>query len=248
MANPLALGRSVVVLPLLVGLLLWAQPANAAGFDHTPLQAILEATVRAGRVDYAGLKAAHEPKLRAYLAAVAKAKPAGWSRDAQLAFYLNAYNAIVLGAVVERWPSISNVLEVKGFFDRLKYPVAGRTLTLNQLEKEIILKKFGDPRIHFALVCAARSCPPLRAAIFRANGLSGRLDQLTRAFINSRSGVQQRANGFHISTLFQWYAQDFAKAGGVAKFLGKYHKRHGAELAAATKFSYLPYNWSLNKR
>ncbi len=68
---------------------------------------------------------------RAYLAVVAKAKPAGWSRNAQFAFYLNAYNAIVLGAVVERWPGISSVLKVKGFFDRLKYPVAGRKLTLN---------------------------------------------------------------------------------------------------------------------
>lgn len=248
MAKLLALGRWVVVLPLLVGLLSSAQPANAAGFDHAPLAAILKATVRAGRVDYAGLKAAHEPKLRAYLAAVAKAKPAGWTRDAQLAFYLNAYNALVLGAVVERWPSISNVLKVKGFFDRLKYPVAGRKLTLNQLEKQVILKKFGDPRIHFALVCAARSCPPLRAAVFSAKGLSGRLDQLTRAFINSRSGVKKSADGFHVSTLFQWYAKDFAKAGGVAKFLGKYHGRHGAELAAATKFAYLPYDWSLNKR
>ena len=234
-------------LPLM--LLLAGLPATALGFDHKPLDAILRAHVRGGRVDYAGIKARDADKLAAYVKAVGSASVSGMSKNAKLAFYLNAYNALVIKAVVDRWPGITSVMKVPGFFKSKRYKVAGRTVTLDQLENKVIRPTFKEPRIHFALVCAARSCPPLPSRAFSASGLDKTLDRLARSFINSSRGVQVSGDTIRVSRLFEWYAGDFvAAAGSVGKFLARYHKTHADKLKAATKLDYLNYDWALNKK
>lgn len=233
--------RPISALALLT-LLLAAPDAHA--FDHSRFDAILKAHVRAGRVDYAAIKARAKADLDAYVTAVGGAKIDGLSRDAKLAFYLNAYNAMVIKAVVERWPNIESVIKVSGFFDGARYRVAGRSVTLNQLEKKIILPTFKEPRVHFALVCAARSCPPLRARAFAGRGLSRVLEGLTKRFVNSNRGVRMEGGRVSVSKLFQWYAKDF---GDVKAFLARYHDRHAAAIKAASSLAYLHYDWALNK-
>ena len=126
----------------------------AAALSHKPFDTILRTYVKNGRVDYAGIKANAKTNLDAYVKSLASASP-GSSANAKKAFYFNAYNAIVIKAVVDRWPEVKSVLKVPGFFKRLRYTVAGRKVTLDQLEKKVILGEFKDARTHFALVCAA---------------------------------------------------------------------------------------------
>lgn len=236
-------------LTLLTTLAVLALPITALAFDHKPFQALLTAHVRGGRVDYAGIHAdaGARARLGRHVRSLGSASLAGKSRNAQLAFYLNAYNAIVIKAVVDRWPQTS-VMKVKGFFKRFKYKVAGRMVSLDQLENAIIRPRFKEPRIHFALVCAARSCPPLSSRAFSAATLERTLDRLTRAFINSRHGVQLSGGKVKVSRLFQWYEGDFkAAAGSAGKYLARYHKKH-AGLLARGGLGYLRYDWSINKK
>lgn len=223
-----------------------APPAHA--FSHAPLDALLKKHVRRGKVDYQGIKSTSQAQLDAYVAAVGKARIGAMSRQTRLAFYLNAYNALVIKGVVDRLPGLSSVMKVKGFFDKQRHLVAGKRVTLNQLENTIIRPTFKEPRIHFALVCGARSCPPLRAAAFRAAGLDGVLERLARNFINSGYGVQVKGDAVKVSQLFKWYAADFEQASGsVGKYLARYHKTHAERLPTA-KLGYLHYSWALNKK
>jgi len=223
-----------------------ATPADA--ISHAPYDALLKKHVKRGKVDYAGIKETNHAALDAYVTAVGKARVGGMSKHAKLAFYLNAYNALVIKGVVDRLPNVTSVMKVKGFFDKHKHLVAGRRVTLNQLENEIIRPTFKEPRIHFALVCGARSCPPLRAAAFRASGLDGVLERLTRSFINGWYGVQVKGEAVKVSQLFKWYAKDFEQASGsVGKYLARYHKKHADRLARG-KLGYLHYSWALNKK
>ena len=241
------LNRTPLILALLTLLALPATRAEA--FDHKPYQGILSAFVKRGRVDYAGIRndAAARARLNGYVTALGAAKLAGKNRNTQLAFYLNAYNAIVIKTVVDRWP-VTSVMKVKGFFKRIKHRVAGQSVTLDQLENRVIRPRFKEPRIHFALVCAARSCPPLSSSAFSAATLNRALERLTRAFINGSHGVRVRGDKAWVSRLFTWYEGDFSAAAGTAgKYLARYHKKHGAVLARGG-YSYLPYDWSINKK
>ncbi|MCZ7681820.1 MAG: DUF547 domain-containing protein [Sandaracinaceae bacterium] len=110
---------------------------------------------------------------------VGEADVASLSRDARLAFYLDAYNALVVKAVIDRWP-IEGVMRVPGFFDRARYRVAGRDLTLNELENDVI-RGFAEPRVHFALNCASASCPRLGRTPYPASRTFARGSSARRA-------------------------------------------------------------------
>ncbi len=231
---------------LTLSLLLLAAPALA--FSHAPFDALLKKHVKRGKVDYQGIKATSQAQPNPNVAAVGKARVGGMSKNTKLAFYLNAYNALVIKGVVDRLPGFTSVMKVKGFFDKHKHLVAGKRVTLNQLENTIIRPSFKEPRIHFALVCGARSCPPLRAAAFRTSGLDGVLERLARNFINGRHGVQVKGDAVKVSQLFKWYAKDFEQASGsVGKYVARYHKKHADKLSTA-KLGYLHYSWVLNKK
>jgi hypothetical protein len=236
-------------LGLLIAPILLSAGSAWAGFEHAPLDALLRRHVERGRVDYDAIKRSDRDraKLEAYVRSLAKAKVDTLDKQQQLAFYLNAYNALVLRAVVRRRPKLKRVMDVEGFFKQHTYRVAGRELTLDQLENKLIRPRFRDPRIHFALVCAARSCPPLQERAFRGATLERTLERLTRAFINSPRGVRLGQGKPRISKIFDWYAADFrAAAGSVGKYLARYHARGAASLGATRTFAFLPYDWALN--
>ncbi len=221
-------------------------PAEAGkSFDHGTFDSILRRFVKAGRVDYSGIKRSALPDLDAYLGRVAGAEPRGMSRRDKLAFYLNAYNAHVIRAVAKRLP-LRSVMAVKGFFDRIEHRVAGRRLTLNDLESKVIRRQFDEPRIHFALVCAARSCPPLQSRAFTAGRLQRMLEGATRRFLNSKEGVQIAGGKARVSKLFEWYAVDFNKAAGsVGEYVARYRRADRAALTSSAP-AFLHYNWTLN--
>ncbi len=236
-------------LSLLLSLSIVASEAHAEAPDHAPLDRILRAHVKGGKVAYSRIKASEGEALDAYLETVAGASLKGLSRNEKLAFYINAYNALVIRSVIRRLP-LKSVMKVKGFFDKARHKVAGRKITLNDLENKIIRPRFKEPRIHFALVCAAKSCPPLMGRAFAAKTLKRDLERLTRRFLNSRYGLVIEGGTVKASQLFNWYKQDFVDANGsVGKYLARYRKADAALLTReGLKVSHLKYDWSLNGR
>lgn len=225
-----------------------AAPAFAADIvDNKPFDALLKKYVnKKGMVDYAGLKASDKDKaaLDAYVDAIGSAKVSG-GVSTKLAFYINAYNAIVIKSIVDRYP-IESVMKVEGFFKSTKHTVAGKSLTLDQLENDIIRKEFSEPRIHFVLVCGAQSCPRLQRRAASGNSLNGLLESAAKEFIPKATKID--GNTVTTSELFNWFKDDFVKAeGSVGKFLAKYLPKHKEVLISdAASFKFSTYSWKLN--
>lgn len=210
---------------------------------------ILSKNVANGRVAYASIDSA---KLDLYLKAVGTAKVPE-DRSQAIAFYVDAYNAYVLRAVLDHKRPRS-VLDVKDFFDEKKYLVAGKTLSLNQLEKEQLNPFAKDPRTHFVLVCAAVGCPILEDKPYAGSDVNARLEAATRRYLSGPTGAIAETGALKLSMIFSWYAADFVgiEGGGdpgVLSFVKKYLPAEASQKAGnAPKISYLDYNWTLNQQ
>lgn len=220
--------------------------------DHRPFDALLKKHVDArGQVAYAAwaTNEADRATLKSYVDAIGRARVESKSEASRLAFYINAYNAIVLNAVLEKWP-VESVMKVEGFFTAEKHRVANQEMTLDDLEhNKVIRVQFAEPRIHFVLVCAAKSCPPLlRSAMTEAN-LEQTLDSATRAFIPA--ATRRRGDKVITSQLFNWFKQDFEKdAGSVAAYLARYTEGETKALLESDKVTidFSDYDWAINDR
>ncbi len=167
---------------------------------------------------------------------------------------INLYNATVLKLVVEGElkSSIRELSEDKKgleIFDRPILVVAGSPLSLTGLEK--VLREEGrDPRVHFAINCAARSCPPLQRAPFRADALEIQLERAAREFLASKEAVTVERDRVAINRIFEWYRDDFGPVGSVAAFIKSYAPAGVFDTLKAAKFedalTYREYDWSLN--
>jgi len=224
-------------------------PAPTTQPDTAPYARVLRAYLHSdGRFDYAGLHGdeARMADLHAYVSSVGAARPEAWPRDEQLAFYLNAYNALVLLAVERRWP-IDSVMHEDGFFDTDKYTVAGREQTLNELETDVIRGRFHEPRIHFAVNCASLGCPRLWPTPFSARNLERELERRTRVFVRATTTVNREAGRVRVSKLFQWFAPDFGAAGGPGAFVARYLDPEDAAIARRVVIpDFASYDWALN--
>ena len=129
------------------------------------------------------------------------------SDDAKLAYLINAYNVFVMHQVLERWP-IKKVNKIRGFFDKHKFTLDGKEVTLNYVENKLV-RPFGDPRIHAALVCAAVSCPPLRNEAYRALKLDEQLKDNTQRWLADPKKNTAKKKRAYISKIFKWYRKDF---------------------------------------
>lgn len=236
----------------------WASLAGfAAGMElaHARLEAVLKSRVSEGRVDYAGLKS-HPTELDRYLESLAQTDRAefnAWPEADRLAFLINAYNAYTLRLIRDHYPlrsirDIGNLL--KGPWDQPVVRIYGETLSLDALEHQVIRRDYREPRIHFALVCAAKGCPPLRAEAYVGARLETQLNDQTRAFLadSSKNRVEVATKTVFLSPIFKWYQEDFDRhAGSVLAAL----KPHWPELPATTdgfRIRYTEYDWTLNDR
>lgn len=235
------------------GVPLSSEAPNHALPNHALFDEVLQAHVNAeGQVDYAGLKA-HPEKLEAYLDMLAVTDPAALSYNEQLAFWLNAYNALVIKAVVDRYPttSVRSIKPFGGFFYRLKFQVAGKPYTLNEIEHDVIRAEFVDARVHFALVCASVGCPVLENRAFFADTLEERLETVTFNFVANPEKVrlERGARRIYLSKIFKWYAADFTEGyAGVTDFLADYLPLDDAAFLETeeVELHYLDYDWTLN--
>ncbi|MBA3546997.1 MAG: VTT domain-containing protein [Planctomycetes bacterium] len=232
--------------------------ADGASFDHATLDALLARHVNAaGGVDYAALAADREP-LRRYIAAIAEAPFAALGRDEKLALLINAYNAFTLDLLVE-WlgrdgvAGIRDIPEARRWDDR-RWSIGGQVWSLSQIEHEQIRAKFREPRIHWALVCAAVGCPPLRDEAYTAARLDEQLaDQASRVHRDGSRWLryEPHAARIELTPLYDWYGSDFVQVhGSVAAAVAKHHEavRKDLEEGRKLQIAWLPYDWSLNSQ
>ena len=247
-----------------------ATPAWAFDHSHGLLAEVLQAHVRAGRVDYAGLQ--RQPhSLRRYrdqIAALTPADLAGFSRSQQLALWINIYNAGVLASIVDNYPlsrgsltglafPSNSIWQIPRVFKRKSHGVAGVAYSLDAIEHEILRPNFREPRLHMALVCAARSCPPLRSEPYRAEILDAQLNDQARQFLGDRQrGLQidRESRRIEVSAIFKWFGEDFAagkdQTRGVLNFISQHvDAKTRLELASMRqpRIVYLDYDWTLNE-
>ena len=231
-----------------------SKPApRTASVDHTLLNELLGKFVDdAGGVDYAGLKK-NDTLLNQYILSIAKAPRDQLGRDERLALLINAYNAFTLRLILDYYPiqSIRKIPAAKRWDDR-RWRIGGQLLSLDQIEHEEIRPKFHEPRIHFALVCAAVGCPMLRNEAYRADAIDEQLeDQTKRIHASHRWFRFDRESGtVTLTKLYKWYGKDFEQAAGsVTAFAARYSDELGDALAAKRriKIRWLDYDWSLNE-
>jgi len=210
-------------------------------YDNTT--ALLERYVKNGKVDYAALKTAGD--LNRIVDQIANADIEGLTSLEKKAFLINAYNLLVIDQVLENYP-LTSVLDVNSFFDAKKVIVAGDKISLNTLEKEFLLKKYNDPRLHFVLVCGALDCPPIIDKPYLPKNLDAQLNQQTRLAVNNADFLRTSASGVELSQIFNWYAADFGgNKKAVLEFINKFKE---VPVPATSKVGYYEYNWALNQR
>jgi uncharacterized protein DUF547 len=239
-----------------IAALLAATVMGNTDFDHSAFDRLLKAHVVDGMVDYDAF--ARASGFPAYLDQLARAQPETLSSKEQLAYWINVYNAYTIQLVnahKER-KSIRNinktlgVLKAMGPWKEEMVKAGGKTMSLDHVEHEIIRKRFQEPRIHFALVCAARSCPPLRREAYAGERLDDQLDDQARIFIAQspdKNRVDVARATAHLSPIFSWFKDDFGP--DLGRFLARYVP-DGPErkLLESGKFKIVetPYDWSLN--
>lgn len=223
-------------------------------FDHTALDGVLKSFVDAeGLVDYRGLK--QEPAaLNAYIAAIREAPFSDLGRNEKLALLINAYNAFTLQLILENYPlgSIQDIPNKKRWDDS-RWVIGGQTYSLNQIEHEQIRPKFIEPRIHFALVCAAVGCPKLRQEAYSGSRINEQLDDQMRTIHANERWFRYKAgdSSVHLTQLYNWYAGDFAQtAGSPLEFAASYSTALKQALVSGNKpkIEWLDYDWSLNEQ
>ena len=230
-----------------------------AAVDHGPWDRFLQSYVvtddhGVNRVAYGDVTEVDRRSLEDYLAALSRAPVTGMARGAQLAFWINLYNALTVDLVVDHFP-VNSVRDIKpgflavGPWNMAVVEVEGRELTLNDIEHRILRPLWRDVRIHYVLNCAAAGCPNLAREAFTAANVERLLDAAARAFVNSSRGVAfDRRGRLVVSKIYSWFREDFG--GSAAGVLD--HLRHYAEpallkrLADARRIHKYRYDWSLN--
>lgn len=215
------------------------------------LDAILAVCVKDRRVDYAAVER-RLVELDAFLVTVAKQDVRGLSGNEQLAFFINAYNALVVRSFVSHGKK--RVVDVPGFFDKETFLVAGERLTLNLLEEKHIRRLdarglSADPRIHFVVNCASRDCPPLAAKAYVAATLPQDLEARTAAFLGRANevAVDAKTRRVVVVQLFEWYAADFGGEPAVRAFIARYVPAVKEQVVDDTwDLDYRPYDWTTN--
>lgn len=239
--------RAAASILVLTAILIAGATASATDLHHD-FDKILAANVSDGVVNYPGIGA--DPRFPAYVSKLAEALPADLSQNEQLAFYINAYNALAIKGILDGHSPASLLGRYK-YFKSVEYTVGGQTMNLYDLEREVIIP-FAEPRIHFAIVCASVSCPPLRAEAYSADRLNAQLDEQARTFLSdsSKNRIEPDKKTLRLSKIFDWFPKDFSDhSGSVQKYVAQYidDKNIAAALRADTyKIKYLKYNWNLN--
>ena len=208
-------------------------------FDDT--QDFLGSVVSNGKVDYQAVKGSTE--LQALIDYIATADVSGDDSNTKQAFYINAYNLLVINEAAKSYP-LQTLNDVSGFFDRTSHTIAGERFTLNSFEKDFLLKEYQDPRYHFVLVCGALGCPPITNFAYTPILLEQQLERQTKKSLNDPNFVRTGDGRIGLSQIFEWYRSDFgSNKKAVIEYINGYRDN---KLSVASKIYYYNYDWTIN--
>jgi len=239
------------------------EKASETPDSYARWDAILRATVSEdGWVDYAAIRESHAAELGAFIREIGDLRLEGMDRKAQMAFWINAYNAVCIKKILDH--DLPDEVPHASFFGtniftEETYRVAGRVRSLDQIEHEILRKRFKDNRVHAALVCAASSCPRLRNEAYRGPKLDQQLDEECRRWIQvgrdkrgrRKNHLDRKENVLHVSKIFDWYEEDFGDSDeGIRKFVARFSNQEDATFISRhdPEIEFLPYDWHLNRK
>jgi len=270
----------IIIVLLTLSFSIWpCGGAESEVFSYSQYAELLRRYVHSnGVVNYKGIKE-DRGTLDAFTSSLAELD-AGvyntWSKDKKIAFWINAYNSLTLKAIVDNYPIKStffgrrlypanSIRQIKGVWKKLTFSVMGELLTLDGIEHSKLRASFNEPRIHMALVCAAKSCPSLRNEPYYADKLDFQLEQQSAAFHGSkkRFRIDKSSKTVFMSKIFEWFGADFAKTysvkdafkghnateRAVLHFISLHVNKGDASYLKNNMYSlkYLEYDWSLNE-
>lgn len=180
------------------------------------------------------------------------------SRDDQIAFYINAYNACCIKAVLDQYP-IHSPMDIDGFFDKLKFNVAGEYLTVSEIEYDRLIANYLDMRAHFAVVCADRGCLPLKPGAYNGKNLNADLEAAAKKFVTDERHfkVDHEKKEVQISKIFEWYGEKFLKdpklkveSGKPERYLSHWVDEETKKLLESGGYSLkiIEWNWTINEK
>lgn len=249
-------------------------------FGYCDFGALLQAYVDdEGMVKYGALEA-DRAKLDAFAGAIGSLDPAvfdTWADNEKIVFWINAYNGLTLKAIIDHYPikpsfiaslrfPKNSIRQIPGVWEKLKFRVMGREMTLDEIEHANLRRNFNEPRIHMALVCAAMGCPPLRNEPYANDRLDSQLDDQTRRFLSDplKFRIDREGGRVYLSSIFKWFGGDFVKTHGVDDAFAKHSRADRAVLNFISRYldeadsgylstreyaiEYLDYDWSLNEQ
>jgi hypothetical protein len=242
---------SIAATIMIAGIWIAGAGVHAGQVDHSLYASLLSRHVKNGVVDYKGFQD-DEAFLDRYLEVLATVDPKLLSTDDQFAFYVNAYNAWTIKLILSRYPDIRSIKDLGSLFSSpWKKTIAridGGLLTLDQIEHDILRKRFKDPRVHFVVNCASKSCPPLQGEPFTGSHLDDQLNQAVKAFINDSRFNRLEGDTLWVSKIFDWFPEDFNGdvIGYFIKFADAPLSHQLEKNKRRIKVDHLEYDWSLN--
>ena len=239
---------------LLVSIVVTRTPARSdthTTVDHRLYGALLKKYVHHGVVNYQGFKN-EEKLLDHYLKVLENTETKILSRHEQFAFYINAYNAWTIKFILSGYPGITSIKDLGSIFrspwKKKICRIDGTVITLDDIEHEILRPRFEDPRVHFAINCASKGCPPLISEPYNGSILDRQLDESTAAFLNNSERNRLDGNVLYVSKIFKWFPKDFRNdvVGFFMKYVTEDIRTRLEQTRGNIAIDYLDYDWSLN--
>ncbi|MCH2155504.1 MAG: DUF547 domain-containing protein [Opitutales bacterium] len=219
---------------------------NESGL-HQPYAELLSVYAKAEGIDYATWFQSPNDryKLSKYISALGETYPKTSGYEDRKAILINLYNAAMIETVFQYYPinSVTEIMPDFGIFRKKHIQLGDDIVSLDDIEKGILLKEYPDPRIHFAVNCASISCPPLRQEPYYGERLNEQLEEQTLFFAGWIEGLQIREDRVLLSSLLDWYAHDFEDNDPIG-FLNQYRE---SAIPRDRPIEYIPYNWDLNR-
>ncbi len=237
-----------------------SQPISHAGFDSL----LQKHVTKEGSVNYEGF-IQDKTQFDAYITLLQNNHPNNnWSKKEQLAYWINAYNAFTVQLILDNYPtkSIKDIKSgipfINSVWDIKFINIEGKEYDLNNIEHDIIRKKFKEPRIHFAVNCASYSCPRLRNEAFFPERLEEQLEEQTRLFFNDkRKNNIVSKDKIVLSSIMKWYSTDFTNKGFFSRLFGGKARSQNLisfvnpyvdiDISKDAEVKFMHYRWDLNK-
>jgi len=212
--------------------------------DHSIWDKLLKMYVADnGDVNYKGFKMDAET-LNSYIDYLASKVPSeNWSKNEKLAYYINIYNSYTVKLIIDNLP-IKGIKDISNPWSKNRIKIAGKSFSLSDIENNI-LRKMGEPRIHFAINCASKSCPKLLNLAYTSENIDSLLEQTAKGFINNPNKNKISESSLQLSKIFKWYKEDFTKNGTLIDYLNRYSK---IKIHPNATVTYLDYDWGLNEQ